>query len=266
MVSMVLGAVFGLTAAGLSAFPGFPERGSPGGGTSPHHGPSTSPAVVRGRPSAEAAPFTWTVNSHVWEDDCGHDYVIDRPPGQVPPPPSVEDAEAWANAQDAAHGGETTVQLAVQGRTSSAVVLEALHVRVVHRAAPPGGGAFDYDMSAGCGGGITPRYFEVGLDAPDPVALAMPGRKGDVIVPARRFPYRVSVRDPEVLRVTARTGYCACEWYLDLDWSSQGRVGTIRIDDHGRPFRTVAVTGLPRYTYAGSPRHWIPEPPRTGSS
>ncbi|MGW2826757.1 helix-turn-helix domain-containing protein [Streptomyces sp. NPDC001443] len=264
VVCVVLGAVFGLTAAGLSAFsaiPAFSDRSSSGGGALPRHRPSASPTGATVGPSAPAAPFTWTVNSHMWEDDCGHDYIIDKPPGQVPPPPLAEDAEAWANAQDAVHGRETIVQVAVQGRTSSAVVLEALHVRVVRRAAPPAGGVYVYDTSPGCGGGITPRSFEVSLDAHDPVARAMPGSRGDVTVPARRLPYRVSVQDPEVLRVTAKTGSCACEWYLDLDWSSQGRVGTIRIDDRGRPFRTTAITGLPRYGYAGSPRHWMPELP-----
>ncbi|MFF3452527.1 helix-turn-helix domain-containing protein [Streptomyces sp. NPDC002667] len=258
IVSAVLGTVFLLTAAGLSVFsslpglPGFAAGVSPGGGASPSGSPT--------RPSAPAAPFTWTVNSHVWEGDCGHDYIIGRPPRQVPPPPSAEDAEVWANAQDAVHGGETTVRVAVQGLTSTAVVLEALHVRVVRHATPPAGGAYDYDTSLGCGGGITPRSFAVSLDKRTPVPRAMPGSRGDTILPARRLPYRVSVEDPEVLLVDARTAHCACAWYLDLDWSSQGRTGTIRIDDHGRPFRTTAIAGLPRYRYAGSPGHWTPEP------
>ncbi|WP_405773717.1 hypothetical protein [Streptomyces sp. NBC_01538] len=47
-----------------------------------------------------------------------------------------------------------------------------------------------------------------------------------------------------------------CRWYLELDWSSQGRVGTVRVDDAGRPFRTSAIKGLPRYVY--SMREWVP--------
>lgn len=71
-----------------------------------------------------------------------------------------------------------------------------------------------------------------------------------------RFPYRVSDRDPEVLLVTARTETCDCRWYLEVDWSSQGRTGTVRIDDEGRPFRTSGIKGLPRYWY--SAREWVP--------
>ena len=49
------------------------------------------------------------------------------------------------------------------------------------------------------------------------------------------LPYRVSAQDPEVLLVTARTVTCDCRWYLELDWSSQGRSGTVRIDDARTP-------------------------------
>lgn len=72
------------------------------------------------------------------------------------------------------------------------------------------------------------------------------------------MPYRVSAKDPEVLQITAATITCTCGWYLELDWSSQGRTGTVRIDDHGRPFRTSAVEGLSHYAYDTSARHWSP--------
>ncbi|WP_440581721.1 hypothetical protein [Streptomyces djakartensis] len=61
-----------------------------------------------------------------------------------------------------------------------------------------------------------------------------------------------------MLLVTAGTRSCDCRWYLELDWSSQGRRGTVRIDDRGRPFRTSALEGLPRYLYDTSSRRWAP--------
>ncbi|MGV9573694.1 hypothetical protein ACWDRX_31505, partial [Streptomyces nigra] len=42
------------------------------------------------------------------------------------------------------------------------------------------------------------------------------------------------------------------------DWSSQGRTGTVRIDDRGRPFRTTGIGSLPRYVYETSERAWVP--------
>ncbi|MDQ0764829.1 helix-turn-helix domain-containing protein [Streptomyces canus] len=257
---------------------------------SPRHSPSKSPSAsatsgspspkgTRNSPSASATgggaatkgtgksgqqgaatgtPLTWTVNSHVWNAGCGHDYVIDKPPAQVPPPPTAQDAANWAGTLGAIHGRQTMVQISVQGRNSTAVVLEDLRVRVVSRETPAKGNA--YAMDQGCGGALTPRYFSVDLDKDRPIAHSQSGNDGENVIPAVRMPYRVSSEDPEVLLVTAETEGCDCNWYLELDWSSQGRTGTARVDDNGRPFRTTAIKGLPRYWYGtntAGERAWV---------
>ncbi|WP_371663389.1 helix-turn-helix domain-containing protein [Streptomyces sp. NBC_00280] len=217
--------------------------------------PPKAPPASSPTPTEEsAAPITWSANSQAWSLGCGHDYVIDRAPEQVPPPPTAQDAGPWAASQHAVHGGDTNVEISVQGRTSTAVVLEALRVRVVGRSDPAEGTA--YSMDQGCGGSITPRSFSVDLDKDRPIARSAPGNDMGTPIPAVRFPYRVSAQDPEVLLVTARTVACDCRWYLELDWSSQGRTGTVRIDDAGRPFRTSGTKGLPRYWYEN--REWVP--------
>ncbi|ELS57602.1 helix-turn-helix domain-containing protein [Streptomyces viridochromogenes] len=216
-------------------------------------GPSKEPAQ---RPPATGVPLAWSADSHVWQGGCGHDYVIARPPQQVPPPPSPQDAGVWAAAESAVHGRRTMVKISVQGRTSTAVVLEALRVRVVGRSAPVEGTS--YAMDNGCGGALTPRYFDVDLDLDRPIARPVDGNDSGTPIPAMRLPYRVSAEDPEVLLVTAETESCDCSWYLELDWSSQGRTGTVRIDDRGRPFRTTSIKGLPRHTYDTSAREWVP--------
>ncbi|WP_241911190.1 helix-turn-helix transcriptional regulator [Streptomyces sp. DH-12] len=217
--------------------------------------PSGSPAAPDRAP-AGPPPLTWSVDSHAWAHGCGHDYVVAKPPARVPPPPVPQDARTWADAQDAVHGGETLVELSVQGRSDTAVVLTALRVRVAGRSEPAPGTA--YAMDQGCGGALTPRYFDVDLDKDRPIARAVAGNDTGTPVPAVRMPYRVSAADPEVLLVTARTEGCDCRWYLELDWSSQGRAGTVRIDDRGRPFRTSAVEGLPHYEYDTLNRSWRP--------
>ncbi|MER6134898.1 helix-turn-helix domain-containing protein [Streptomyces sp. NPDC001815] len=230
--------------------------------------PKTSePSAKNGTPSGKAkpngggsvaVPLTWTANSQAWALGCGHDYVIRKDPQQVPPPPAAQDAGSWAATQKAVHGRETNVEISVQGRSSTAVVLTALRVRVVARTAPVPGTV--YAMDQGCGGSITPRSFAVDLDKDRPIARAVPGSDEGNPIPAVRMPYRVSAEDPEVLLVSARTQTCGCSWYLELDWSSEGRTGTVRIDDHGRPFRTSSIKGLPRYWYGteGSERQWVP--------
>ncbi|WP_328878368.1 helix-turn-helix domain-containing protein [Streptomyces sp. NBC_00299] len=238
-----------------------PTTPSPSAGASEKSSPKSAPS--EDGPSKEAGrqqppagvPLTWSANSHVWQAGCGHDYVVDRPPSQVAPPPAPQDAEAWAGSQNAVHGEQTMIEISVQGKTSTAVVLKALRVRVVGRSAPAGGTV--YTMDQGCGGALTPRYFDVDLDKDRPIARPADGNDTGVKIPAMRLPYRVSAEDPEVLLVDARTKTCDCSWYLELDWSSQGRTGTVRIDDHGRPFRTTGIKGLPMYVYDTSARSWV---------
>ncbi|MER5600671.1 helix-turn-helix transcriptional regulator [Streptomyces sp. NPDC002265] len=233
-----------------------PTHGRPSGSPATHASaagdrspdPSASPSTSSAANSTPVAPITWTANSHRWAIGCEHDYVIDKEPAQVPPPPAPQDASPWARSQAAVHGGQTMVDITVQGRTDAAVVLEALRVRVVGRAAPVKGNV--YATGQGCGGGLGPHSFTVALDKDRPIAHAVPGYEGEKLVPAMDLPYRVSVTDPEVLTVEARTDGCDCRWYLELDWSSQGRTGTERIDDDGVPFRTSGTAGLPHYWYA----------------
>lgn len=153
-----LGALGGLSA--LSA-----DRSPPK--APPARSPSATPAT------SSPAPITWTANSQAWTLGCGHDYVIARSPKQVPPPPAEQNAGPWAASQNAVHGGDTTVEISVQGRTSTAVVLEALRVEVVGRSAPAEGTA--YSMDKGCGGSITPRSFSVDLDKDRPIARSAAG-------------------------------------------------------------------------------------------
>ncbi len=259
--------------ASASASSGRPERSPDGSGTG--RGPSgpaapggtsgssagggsdgSSSGSSGGSPAPAGAPLAWTADSQAWAYGCGHDYVVAKPPAQVPPPPVPQDAGTWAATQAAVHGGETIVRLSVQGTSDTAVVLTALRVRVTGRADPAPGNA--YAMDQGCGGALTPRYFAVDLDKDRPIARAVAGNDAGTPIPAVRMPYRVSAKDPEVLEVTARTADCDCRWYLELDWSSGGRSGTVRIDDGGRPFRTSGIAGLPRYEYDTSNRRWAP--------
>ncbi|MFJ5076013.1 helix-turn-helix domain-containing protein [Streptomyces sp. NPDC088553] len=215
------------------------------------------PGKTRERAAEPAAPLTWTVASDLWKNGCGHTYLVERTP---PPPPEAADARSWAAAQGAVDGGETLVRVSVQGKSAAAVVLQALHVRVVERGAPLPRAA--YRMDDGCGGAVTPRRFEVDLDRPRPVARALDGydasgQEGRTL-PAVSFPYVVSAAEPEELLVSAEAAGCDCRWYLELEWSSEGRRGTVRIgDEDGAPFRTSGAKGRPVYEYDSVGRAWI---------
>ncbi|MDX3454009.1 helix-turn-helix domain-containing protein [Streptomyces sp. ME02-8801-2C] len=227
----------------------------------PHRSANSSATVAPSpaRNSTAPSPLAWSTDSVVWDKGCDHDYVIDKSPARVPPPPVEQDAGAWAATQGAVRGRQTRVQISVQGRSSTAVVLTALHVRVVARGTPAVGSA--YAMDQGCGSDLRPRRFTVNLDADRPTARPKDGADSEHTIPAVHFPYRVSAEDPEVLLVDATTQAYDARWYLELDWSSQGRTGTIRIDDHGRPFQTTSIKGMPHYWYGtnnAGERAWVP--------
>ncbi|MFE7585378.1 helix-turn-helix domain-containing protein [Streptomyces gardneri] len=215
------------------------------------------PGKTPERAAEPPAPLTWTVASDLWKNGCGHTYLVPRTPA---PPPEAADARSWAAAQGAVDGGETLVRVSVQGKSTAAVVLQALHVRVVERGAPLPWAA--YRMDDGCGGAVTPRRFEVDLDRPRPVARALDGydasgQEGRTL-PAVSFPYVVSAAEPEELLVYAGAAGCDCRWYLELEWSSEGRRGTVRIgDEDGAPFRTSGAKGRPVHGYDSVGRRWI---------
>ncbi|MFD9758147.1 helix-turn-helix domain-containing protein [[Kitasatospora] papulosa] len=222
--------------------------------------PDPAPASTAPGRTAAPLPFTWSIDSQLWEGGCGHTYLVDRAPRAVAPPPVAADSGAWAGTHGAVHGGEALVRITVQGRSpSDAVVLHALHVRVVDRAAPLPWNA--YRMDNGCGGAVTPRHFAVDLDRPRPLARPVDGldASGAEVrkIPAVSFPYKVTSSDPEELLVSARTAGCDCRWYLELEWSAGGRTGTLRITDGGKPFRTSGTRGRPAYVHDSVEGRWI---------
>ncbi|MET7796152.1 helix-turn-helix domain-containing protein [Streptomyces decoyicus] len=211
-------------------------------------------AATPGTADRAGLPVSVDVRPYRWEDPCSQHYLVDRAPGKMPPPPPEQDARGWISALGAVSAGSQLVQVSVQGAGEGAVVLHALRVRVVSTSAQPAWNAFS--MGVGCGGGITPKTFGVSLAAAQP-RLAPEGGQRD-------FPYKVSERDPEVFKVTARAPARAVRWYMELEWSSGNRHGTLRIDDNGEPFHTAGMEGRPQYDYPLGGNEWIPTPKEDG--
>ncbi|MCW5253039.1 hypothetical protein [Streptomyces sp. SHP 1-2] len=214
------------------------ERGpaAPSGGA-----PSSSATAARGPLLAvSTTPFAW-------DSPCDQSFLVDRSPRNVPPPPAQQDAVGWAAALGAVAADSQMVVLTVQGTGADTVVLGGLHARVVSS-----GPLLDwrqYAMGSGCGGGVGTTSFDVSLDLGNPPVKPIGGQ--------RDFPYKVSESDPEVFRVTAHTSGHDVRWYLELDWSSGNRRGTLRVDDHGRPFRTSASRTPAYYGYPlGADSSW----------
>lgn len=215
-----------------------------GNGASAGNGAAADGSSGKGEEGAGAPAVV--VDPYKWDGPCGQHYLVDRPARQVPPPPGESYARGWVTALGGVASGEQMIALTVQGTGKATVVLEGLHVRVVDRNAPLAWN--DFAMGVGCGGGVETKSFTVDLDAGQPVT----GLKGG----QRDFPYKVSESDPEVFYVFADARAHNVSWYLELDWSSGTRTGTVRVDDHGKPFRTSGNAGRPAYDYPLGGSEW----------
>ncbi|MER5358047.1 helix-turn-helix transcriptional regulator [Streptomyces sp. NPDC002785] len=224
-----------------------------GGASAPSRGHGTG--AGSGGQQSGGVPLSATISSYNWEEPCGQHYVLDQKPNDVPPPPPPQDTRGWARALGGVDGGSMQLELTVQGKSGEAVVLNGLHVRTLSRKVPLAWSA--YSMGEGCGSGITPQSFDIDLDDSRPTLTPVAGQQGDVRVPPKNFPFRVSSTDVEVFDLKAHVEGHDVSWYLELDWSSGGRKGTLRIDDGGKPFRTSSIQARPKYMYRYDTAQWV---------
>ncbi|MFI9366836.1 hypothetical protein ACIG5E_38215 [Kitasatospora sp. NPDC053057] len=261
-------AALGAVATGLKTHPGGDPTSAPApaadtgpsaGSPAPLSPPGAAPVAADVTPSGPtgaadqgaSAPITVTVRPSRRDDPECNQYVIDRPPSEVPRPPAVVDAPAWVAKTGAVAGHYQSIGLTVQGIGSDTVVLTALNVRIARIAAPLAWNA--YSMGEGCGGGVDVHSFDLDLDAARPRPVVFEGSTG--------LPLKVSERDPEVIEVNAETTSHDVSWYLELEWSSGNRTGTLPIGlGDGAPFRTSAVKGRPLYRYPTGGKAWEPSP------
>ncbi|MEV0559095.1 helix-turn-helix domain-containing protein [Streptomyces sp. NPDC050597] len=234
-------------AKGKSPSPSASRSGTPKVSASASRSAGVGAGVAQDSGAQESASApTVAVNPYKWESPCSQHYLVDRKPEQVPPPPSETDARGWVSALGGVAGGQQMLALTVQGTGKATVVLEALHVRVVEKSAPLAWN--DFEMGVGCGGGVETTSFGVNLDAGRPATSPKAGQ--------RDFPYKVSESDPEVFYVFADARAHNVSWYLELDWSSGTKQGTVRVDNRGQPFRTSGNVGRPAYNYPLGDSEW----------
>lgn len=238
-----------------------PEGGNKGSGDE-----SRAPAAGGGGKDGGGeggVPVTVSTQAQFWSDPCGHPYLVDKAPGTLSPPPNEQDAPGWVSANGAVSARDQTVKLTVQGTGDDTVVLESLNVRVAESSAPLAWNNYKMGyLGVGCGGRVPQHSFDVDLDASVP--RPSPQDKGD------GFPYKVSASDPEAFFVNATVNTRYVRWYLELEWSSGGRHGTVRIDDAGKPFATSGDRSRPVYAFSLNSKKWtktnrdddnVPDPP-----
>ncbi|MFI6844926.1 helix-turn-helix domain-containing protein [Kitasatospora sp. NBC_00085] len=226
--------------------------------TAPTTATATATGPASSTPEDDAPPFHVNVLADNWGNPCGQWFLTPRAPRAVAAPPSNQRTESWAADQQALPGGHLRLQLTAQGENAKPVVLSALYVEVVSTRPAPKGNA--YTLGSGCGGEITPSAFAVDLDSAAPRPVPVPALEGAVKGRTSNFPYSVSATDPQVLNIDARTTSQDVSWNLVLAWSSGDRHGTLPVNDHGKPFRTVGLKGAPGYFYKDERTGWAPTP------
>lgn len=213
-------------------------RAPKGGGSGGHEG-GTGPA-----------PVTVSTQPQYWDAPCGHPYLVDKAPGTLSPPPNEQDAAGWVSANGAVSARDQTVKLTIQGTGKDTVVLESLNVRVAGTSAPLAWNNYKMGyIGVGCGGSVPQHSFDVNLDASVPRPAPQAGESG--------FPYKVSASDPEAFYINATANTRYVRWYLELEWSSGDRHGTVRIDDTGKPFATSGDRSRPVYGYSLDGKKWM---------
>ncbi|MEY9893837.1 plasmid maintenance system antidote protein VapI [Catenulispora sp. MAP5-51] len=241
---------------------GTPTRsaGSAPAGASPNSPDSPGSAASATSSAAAPTPPPVTVNvlADNWDTECGQWFYASQPPSRVPPPPGLPDVGLWAQPLGAVPGARLRLQLTAQGTPGRPpVVLHTLYVHIVGAKPAPKGG-YGYTMGSGCGGGLDPASFAIDLDAAAPKIKAVAGQTSGDNVGLADFPFQVSGSDSQVLDVDAHSANQEIDWDLVLVWSCGDEQGTLTVDDHGKPFRTIGLEGKPAYFYDGS--KWSPTP------
>lgn len=213
--------------------------------------------------SDEPAPITMVVQSPR-SHECDQAWMVPGSTAPLPPPPGMagevgsDHWAQWAESVGGVPADATKVPtgshlvLIVQGLTDAQVTITDLDFQVVERA-PAFAGTLAY---TNCGGGAGPiRWLDVDLDKqPTKVSAEFadwhpelrPDASTNSSASERRpidFPYNlmVSEAETETFLIDVRTEACDCSWTGRLNWASQGRTGSLPIDNNGVPFRTAGT-------------------------
>lgn len=210
--------------------------------------PSVSPVPSATSTVPDAPTVTVRRLSGLLGDGTGF-WIVAKPLQDLPPLPDDETGiERWVAKTDAidsyAPGDRavTNLQVTIQGRSSTQIILTGIDFVVVRRQTGkiPGG-----LVSDGGAGQLDFRYINVNLDSKPPQItgsspnfMAGPSDPPWERTPVK-FPYFVTDNNSEVFNIVAYSD-SDVTWYAELLWSVNGRNGESIISDGGKPFETAA--------------------------
>ena len=199
--------------------------------------------------------------------ECGTRLFVPQPAAADVVAAGVDADAKWTEfkrTNDASAAGTSVALISIQGESSRTITLTGLEFDV-ERGRRPDGAVF----ANPCGGPINGRSVVVDLDRrPAAIVRSTEDPKGIAGVPDDagrlrpiRFPWTVSVTDPLLLFIIARTENCFCTWRAYANWRSGGQSGRIVIDNGGAGYTVVGQAGVDQYSNAGRERGWVSSPP-----
>ncbi|MFI6316242.1 hypothetical protein ACIBG8_01915 [Nonomuraea sp. NPDC050556] len=161
--------------------------------------------------------------------------------GALPANASLADRYASAEKALLEAGAEpetdfSGVRFTVTGKDENAVVLRDIKPIVQTAKTKIEGSIIRLrsDKPAGCGESIPERHYQ--FDAKTRIATPVPDAAGK---PPEPFPYKVSMSEPEVIVLHAKSQKAVVAWTAVLHWSGGGESGDIKLDNAGKPFYAI---------------------------
>jgi len=194
--------------------------------------------------------------------ECGTDLFVAQPMARrvlSAPPEASPDWTAFQQTTNAVVAGQSEVEVSIQGESSRTITLTRIAFDVERRKRPRGA-----TFRNPCGGPAYGRTVVVDLDRRPPAIVAstedpegLPGAPDETgAYRPIRFPWAVSITDPLLLRIYARTAKCLCIWRAEIVWRSGEHSGTLRIDNGGLGYSVAGTDGVPRYSNGGPSEGW----------
>ena len=153
---------------------------------------------------------------------------------------------SWARRQGGVRAQEDAFRIVLRGREESPVIVNGLTAHVLSTRTPRSGWFNGWD---GCGAAVDTRQVHFELERKPPSATWY-DKNGEEIDP---LTLQVSATEHEVIDVFAYTFREEVEWVLEVSYTSAGKDGILRIDDHGKPFVLTAPGQRSRLPVRGRP-------------
>jgi hypothetical protein len=149
-------------------------------------------------------------------------------PADAPTDPTQ--LEVWQSTHGVM-GQDQSLRLTIRGTDDRPVVLQSIEPVIVARSAPLEGW---FTSDRGCGG-VTVREAHIKLDEEPPTIRFSDGE--DEASDRLALILQVTRTDIEVIDVVATSHRSTVDWVLEINYTADGRTGTVRVDHDGKPFR-----------------------------